>query len=118
LIETGFREFRSYRLFKPGDRLGDADVYGGSDKTVPLMVKEPVSITLQVDSRPGMRVAVRYDSPLVAPIAQGQRVGSVVVTAPDFPGMSVPVYAATEVPRVGMFGRMLLGLRAVFGSNK
>jgi D-alanyl-D-alanine carboxypeptidase (penicillin-binding protein 5/6) len=118
LIETGFREFRSYQLFKPGDKLGDADVYGGSDKTVPLMVKEPVSITLQVDSRPGMRVAVRYDSPLVAPIAQGQRVGSVVVTAPDFPGMSVPVYAATEVPRVGMFGRMLLGLRAVFGSNK
>jgi serine-type D-Ala-D-Ala carboxypeptidase (penicillin-binding protein 5/6) len=118
LIETGFREFRSYRLFKPGDRLGDADVYGGSDKTVPLMVKEPVSITLQVDSRPGMRVAVRYDSPLVAPIAQGQRVGSVVVTAPDFPGLSVPVYAAAEVPRVGMFGRMLLGLRAVFGSNK
>lgn len=118
LIETGFREFRSYRLFKPGDKVGDADVYGGSDKTVPLMVKEPVSITLQVDSRPGMRVAVRYDSPLVAPIAQGQRVGSVVVTAPDFPGLSVPVYAAAEVPRVGMFGRMLLGLRAVFGSNK
>jgi D-alanyl-D-alanine carboxypeptidase (penicillin-binding protein 5/6) len=118
LIETGFREFRSYQLFKPGDKLADADVYGGSDKTVPLVVKVPVSVTLQVDSRPGMKVAVRYNAPLIAPIAQGQQVGSVLVTAPDFPGMTVPLYAATEVPRAGLFGRMLLGLRAIFGSNK
>src|SRR5258708_470074 len=118
LIETGFREFRSYRLFKPGDKLADADVYGGSDKSVPLTVKMPVSVTLQVDSRPRMKVAVHYNAPLIAPIAQGQQVGTVVISAPDFPDLSVPVYAATAVPRVGVFGRMLLGLRAVFGGNK
>src|SRR5690349_11431355 len=118
LIETGFREFRSYKLFKPGDKLVDADVYGGSDKSVPLVVKAPISITLQVDSRPGMKVAVRYNGPLIAPIAQGQQVGHVVVTAPDFPGMSVPVYAANDVSRTGIFGRMLLGLRALVGGTK
>ena len=118
LIETGFREFRSYQLFKPGDKLADADVYGGSGKSVPLIVKVPVIITLQVDSRPGMKVAVRYNAPLIAPIVQGQQVGNVVITAPDYPGMSVPLYAATEVPRAGFFGRMFLGLRALFGGNK
>jgi D-alanyl-D-alanine carboxypeptidase (penicillin-binding protein 5/6) len=118
LIETGFREFRRYQLFKPGDKIADADVYGGTDNTVALTVKTPISVTLQVDSRPGMKVAVHYSGPLRAPIAQGQQVGTVIVTAPDFPGVTVPVYAAGDVPQVGMFGRMMLGLRALFGGNK
>ena len=118
LIETGFREFRHYQLFKPGDNVAQADVYGGSDTSVPLTVKAPVGVTLQVDSRPGMKVAVRYNSPLAAPIAQGQQVAALSVTAPDFPGMTIPLYAAHDVPRVGIFGRMMLGIRALFGGNK
>jgi len=118
MIEAGFREFRRYQLFKPGDSIAEADVYGGSDKTVPLTVKTPVVVTLQVDSRPGMKVAVHYNSPLAAPIAQGQRVGTLSVTAPDFPGVTTPLYAAHDVAKVGIFGRMMLGIRALFGGNK
>lgn len=118
LIEIGFREFRRYQLFKPGDSVAEAEVFGGSDKTVALTVKAPVTITLQVDSRPGMKVAVHYNGPLRAPIAQGQQVGTMSVTAPDFPGMTIPLYAAHDVSQVGIFGRMMLGLRALFGGNK
>ena len=49
LIEIGFREFRRYQLFKPGDSVAEAEVFGGSDKTVALTVKAPVAITLQVE---------------------------------------------------------------------
>ncbi|MGZ5924884.1 MAG: D-alanyl-D-alanine carboxypeptidase, partial [Rhizomicrobium sp.] len=118
LIEIGFREFRRYQLFKPGDSVAEAEVFGGSDKTVALTVKAPVSITLQVDSRAGMKVAVHYNGPLRAPIAQGQQVGTMSVTAPDFPGMTIPLYAAHDVSQVGIFGRMMLGLRALFGGDK
>ena len=118
MIETGFREFRHYQLFKPGDVVAQADIFGGSDNAVPLTVKAPVGVTLQVDSRPGMKVAAHFNSPLAAPIAQGQQVGTLTVTAPDFPGMTVPLYAAHDVARVGIFGRMMLGMRALFGGNK
>jgi D-alanyl-D-alanine carboxypeptidase (penicillin-binding protein 5/6) len=117
LIEIGFREFRRYPLFKPGDTVATADVFGGADKSVPLTVKAPVAIVLQVDSRPGMKVAVRYNGPLKAPLAQNQRVATLVVSAPDFPGLSVPLYAARPVERMGIFGRMMLGLRALIGSR-
>jgi D-alanyl-D-alanine carboxypeptidase (penicillin-binding protein 5/6) len=93
-------------------------VFGGSEQTVPLTVKAAVDVTLQVDSRPGMKVSVHYATPLRAPIAQGQRVGSLMVTAPDFPGMTIPLYAAREVSQTGVFGRIMLGLRALLGGNK
>ncbi len=78
------------------------------------MTAKALSITLQVESRPGLHVALSYDGPLRAPIAQGQRVGSLVVTAPDFPALSVPIYAAQDVSRAGIFGRMMMGLRALW----
>src|ERR1041385_3844714 len=62
MIEAGFREFRRYQLFKPGDSIAEADVYGGSDKTVPVTVKTPVAVTLQGDPPPGMKRAVHTNS--------------------------------------------------------
>jgi D-alanyl-D-alanine carboxypeptidase (penicillin-binding protein 5/6) len=117
LIEMGFREFRRYTLFKPGDAVAQADVFGGALKNVALTVKAPVVLTLQVDSRPGLKVAVRYNAPLRAPLEQGTQVGSLVITAPDFPGMTVPLYTAQPVDQTCLFGRMLLGLKALFGSK-
>jgi len=117
LVEIGFREFRRYELFKPGATVIDAAVFGGAEPAVPLTAKEPVDVTLQVDSRPGMKVSVHYVGPLRAPILEGQRVGTLTVTAPDFPGLAVPLYAARNVAQVGIFGRLMLGLRGLVGGN-
>ncbi len=113
VLGMAFREFRSYQLFKAGEIAGVAQVWGGSKKTVPVTAGKAVAVTLQVDSRPKMKVTLHYTGPLQAPIAQGQQVGTLSVTAPDFPGMTVPVYAAQSVPRAGIFGRMMAGLRAL-----
>ncbi len=117
LVETGFREFRRYTLFKPGDAVASAAVFAGTQNAVPLTVKSPVVLTLQVDSRPGLKVAVHYTGPLRAPLAQGAQVGTLAITAPDFPGLTVPLFVAQPVDEIGFFGRMALGLKALFGSR-
>jgi D-alanyl-D-alanine carboxypeptidase (penicillin-binding protein 5/6) len=113
VLGMAFREFRSYRLFKAGEIAGTVKVWGGAKKTVPVTVGKALAVTLQVDSRPNMKVTLHYTGPVEAPIAQGQQVGALSVTAPDFPGLTVPVYAVKSVPRAGIFGRMIIGLRAL-----
>ncbi len=115
LLEIGFREFRAYPLFKPGDTVATAEVFGGAEKTVPLTVRSPVTITLQVDSRPGMKVTAHFTAPLRAPLAAGQQVGTVVISAPDFPGLTAPLFPAHPVDRAGIFGRMMQGIRSLLG---
>jgi D-alanyl-D-alanine carboxypeptidase (penicillin-binding protein 5/6) len=115
LMDTAFREFKRYTLFKPGDIVGQAQVFAGAQPTAPLTVKAPLNLVLQVDSRPGMKVAIRYNAPLRAPLEQGQEVATLVVTAPDFPGMTVPLVVAAPVPEVGFFGRIAIGIKAMFG---
>ncbi|MBV9991836.1 MAG: D-alanyl-D-alanine carboxypeptidase [Alphaproteobacteria bacterium] len=117
ILGLAFREFRRYQLFKPGDVVGQAEVFGGTADHVPLTVKAPLGVTLQVDSRPGMKAVVRYDGPVKAPIAQGARVATLHVTAPDFPDQDVPLYAAQPVGETGFFGHIMLGLSSLLGKK-
>jgi serine-type D-Ala-D-Ala carboxypeptidase (penicillin-binding protein 5/6) len=52
----------------------------------------------------------------VAPIASGQELGKLVVTAPNMPEFTYPLVAAQDVPEVGLGGRIMVNLnRMVFG---
>ena len=65
----------------------------------------PVALTMQVDSHTGLKTEVKTDPGLTAPVQQGQRVGTMTITAPDFPAMTVPVYAAQPVAQANIFVR-------------
>jgi len=113
ILGVAFREFRRYKLFNADDTVGQAVVYQGTYKTVPLKVGMPLSVTLQVDSRPGMKVVLHYQGPVAAPIARGQRIGTLTVTAPEFPRLEVPLYAAQAIPRANLVSRIVRGLRSL-----
>ena len=113
VLAMAFREFRQYKLFKPGQTVGTAQVWQGASDTVPLTVAQPLAVTMQVDSRNRMKVTLHYDGPVRAPIAKGQQIGTLKITAPDFPGMEVPVYAAEDVRSAGVFARVMDGLHAL-----
>ena len=55
---------------------------------------------------------IRYDGPLVAPIAKGQDVAELVITTGDTPPQIVPLVAGEDVGKAGFFGRIWLGLQA------
>jgi len=106
ILEMAFREFRSYPILKAGQVVGNAPVRDGAVESVPVTAGKPLNVTLQVESRPGMKTQLRLDPGLTAPVKAGQRVGSFVVTAPNFPTLNVPVFAAQPVEKVGFIGGM------------
>jgi D-alanyl-D-alanine carboxypeptidase (penicillin-binding protein 5/6) len=117
VLGMAFREFRSYQLFKANEIAGSVPVWGGSENSVAVTPLKPVAVTMQVDSRPGLKVALRYNAPVKAPVAAGQQVGTLTVSAPDFPTMTVPVYAAQKVSRAGIWHRMVTGIKALVGGK-
>jgi D-alanyl-D-alanine carboxypeptidase (penicillin-binding protein 5/6) len=106
VMEIAFREFRSYPIAKVGQIVGKAPVLEGVGDTVPVTVRKPFNVTMQVDSHARMKLLLKYYPDLKAPVAAGQKVGVLTVTAPDFPALSVPVYAAQPVEHVGFLRGM------------
>ena len=97
--------------------MGNAVVWQGESNTVALKLAGALNVTLPVDSRAGIKVTLKYDGPVQAPVAKDQQIGTLKITAPDFPVLEVPVYAANAVGSAGFFHRIFLGLRALISPN-
>ncbi len=106
LLDWGFREFRNYQLFKAGDVVNDAAVWLGESPTVPLTVKDDLTITLPRKARREMRVSTVHEGPIAAPIAAGTVVAKLRVTAPGVETIELPLQAGASVERLGMAGRL------------
>lgn len=113
LLEWGMREFNNYALFKAGERVADAEVWLGHAKTVPLVIRSDVLVTLPRKARRDMKVVVVYDGPVPAPIAPGAQLGRVVVTAPGFERKEVALFAEDGVERLGLFGRLGTAFKSI-----
>ena len=113
VIEWAFREFDNYKLFSAGEKVIDADVWLGNAITVPLMIERGVKITLPRKARREMKVAVRYNSPIPAPIRKGDRLATLVIEAPDFKTMEIPLISGAQVDRLGLFGRLGAALKYI-----
>ena len=106
LIEWGFREFENYSLAKAGEPIEEAPVWLGASYTVPLVVERDLVVTLDRQARRDMKVTVAYDGPVAAPIRQGDRVGTISVSAPDMKTVERPLVAGTDVEPLGLFGKL------------
>jgi D-alanyl-D-alanine carboxypeptidase (penicillin-binding protein 5/6) len=117
VMEMAFREFRRFRVTQANQVVGNAPVKNGAVASVAVTPATAVAVTMQVDSHAGLKTALNIDPNLTAPVAQGQRVGSLVVTAPDFPPLSVPVYAAQAVAKENIFMGLWHKATGAFGKK-
>jgi D-alanyl-D-alanine carboxypeptidase (penicillin-binding protein 5/6) len=116
LIEWGFNAWSAKPLFNQGAKVGTAKVQLGSSSEVPLVAPRNLAVTVPAGLSSGnVQIKIRYDGPLVAPIAKGQEVAQLVVTTGDTPPQIVPLVAGEDVAKAGFFGRIWLGLKSLFG---
>ncbi|MBN43056.1 MAG: D-alanyl-D-alanine carboxypeptidase [Alphaproteobacteria bacterium] len=118
LINWGFRVFDNYPLFQAGDTVEEAKVWLGDSGTVPLVIDEPLTVTIPKSSRRGMQVKVMYDSPIPAPVVAGAEVARIEITAPDMQPVLRPLITAQDIDRLAFFGRIKSAIGfIIFGSS-
>ncbi|HVA12859.1 MAG TPA: D-alanyl-D-alanine carboxypeptidase family protein [Stellaceae bacterium] len=100
LLDWAYREWGDYKLVTAGETIDQAPVWLGVTATVPATVASDVVVSLPRQSRPGMKVTASYDHAAQAPVAQGEKIGTLQVTAPDAAEVDVPLIAAKPVARV------------------
>jgi len=113
LVSWGFREFENYALLKAGEVVTDAEVWLGRDPVVPLVIEKDLTITLPRKARREMKVTVRFDGPVPAPIRQGTPLATLSVQAPGRDPVEVPLVAGADVEQLGIVGRLGAALRHI-----
>ncbi len=116
LMQWGFGAWEAKPLFKAGAKVGTAQVQMGSDGEVALMAPRDLAVTVPAGLVTGSTtMKIRYQGPLVAPIAKGQEVAQLVITTGDTPPQVVPLVAGEDVGKAGFFGRIWAGFKQLIG---
>jgi serine-type D-Ala-D-Ala carboxypeptidase (penicillin-binding protein 5/6) len=118
LIEWGFRTYKHYPLFKQGEAVAQLPVWMGSSETVAAVPVRTLGATMTRFARKDMMVSIRHQSPLVAPIARGQKIAEVVVRTTGQPDQVTPLVAAEAVEKVSGLGKLGWRLSHLFGGSK
>ena len=110
LLRIAFNDYSTKTFYEPGDIVGEAMVFKGKDKTVPLIAREPVKMLLHRSHLTDAKATVVYTGPVAAPIKENQQIGYLRVSAPNGPAREYALYAGRNVKEAGIWGK--IGLAA------
>lgn len=110
LLNYGFTDYDTLRLYRAGAVLSQAEVWKGNRSEVPIGVAHDVYVTLPVAAllrlgERGLRSDVERPDPLLAPLTRGAAIGRLRITADGEQVGSAPVVALEGVAPAGPFGR-------------
>jgi len=116
LLNWGFRFHETHRLYEAGKALASPKVWKGEEDVVQVGVAQPLLVTTARGKYDRLKATMDLPKSLVAPIAKGQQVASLIVSAPDMQRQVMPLVAGEAVEEAGFFGRIWAGILSFFGA--
>jgi serine-type D-Ala-D-Ala carboxypeptidase (penicillin-binding protein 5/6) len=106
LLNWGFQAFDTVRLFDDGQALASPAVWKGKQPVAKLGAAGGVFITVPKGEGGKLQTKIERTDPLVAPLAKGQRVGTIKVgPATGATALELPLVVLEPVEQAGIFGR-------------
>ena len=106
LLNYGFQNFDAVRLYAGNQAAGNYEVWKGGQDAVRAGFERDVVITVPKGQAGALKPEVERLAPLVAPIAKGQRVGTLRVRLGEAVIVERPILALEDVAQGGWFSRM------------
>ncbi len=114
LLNYGFQNFEAVRAYSAGQQLGEFMVWKGRADKVSAVIDSPVFVTVARGQAGNIKGDIERIEPLVAPVREGQRIGTLRVRLGDQLLAERPVLAQATVDEAGFFGRLWDSLRMTF----
>lgn len=111
LLNWGFLNFDTYKVYGKGQAVLEPTVWKGSLNKVKLGFNHDVYVTLPRGTQVKLKPVIERTDPLVAPLPQNTRVGTLKLMAGDKVINTLPLLALEQVNEATIFGRAFDSLR-------
>lgn len=106
LLNWGYTAWDAVRLFEAGKAASSVPVWKGRVPTAQLGASGGMMVAVPKGEGDKLRTSIERTDPLVAPLARGQRVGTLrVTTQGGAPVAAVPLVVLEPVEQAGLLGR-------------
>ena len=106
LMSYGLAGFENVTVFDKNTVVDTIPVWYGKTETVKAVPAKTAIMTIERGKSSSVVSKVIYDSPIVAPIEQGQKIGQLVITTGDNQTKVMDLVAGESVKKIGYFGKM------------
>ncbi|WP_439272283.1 D-alanyl-D-alanine carboxypeptidase family protein [Pseudochrobactrum sp. HB0163] len=97
LINWAMNDFIRFPVFEKETEVAQAALYGGTQGSVGLIVRDRVSVLVPAAERGKLHAQVIYQGPVAAPVKKGQEIGRLQVLRDKEILLERPVFAAQDV---------------------
>lgn len=118
MLNHGYTAYDAVRLYQADHAIETPRVYKGKSNNVPIGVQMDQYITLPKGVNDQLKPQILLQTPLIAPLAKGQRVGTAKLVADGKTLAEFPLVALQAVPEAGFFGRLWDALLLLFHTKK
>ncbi|HWN40313.1 MAG TPA: D-alanyl-D-alanine carboxypeptidase family protein [Gammaproteobacteria bacterium] len=106
LLEYGFANFETHKLYSAGQELDNARVWGGEVEFARLGITEDIYVTIPRGSYPKLAAKMDVLAQLAAPLVRGTAVGEVNISFDGATLVKTPVIVLANVLDGGVWARM------------
>jgi D-alanyl-D-alanine carboxypeptidase (penicillin-binding protein 5/6) len=114
LLNHGFRQYESLRLYRKQQAVRSMPVWKGTLDRLDIGFREDRYVTIPAGQQAQLGAQLETMQPLVAPVNAGQQVGTLHLTLNGEPFLDLPVVALRTVPLANVFSRGVDAIRLLF----
>ena len=110
LLSWGFRNTETFEISKKNETIFPIKSWLGKEKEIKGITKENIFVTLKKKETRNLKVNLKYNGPIKAPIEKDQKIGEIQIFIKDNLLKNVPVYASKKVDKVNFLHSLFMSL--------
>ena len=103
LLNWGFRNTNTFEISKKDISKFELDTWLGKKNKIQAVTKEDYYLTINKKDIRNLKVILKYEGPIVAPVQKGEKIAELVVYNKDEKIKTLPLFAHEDLKKVNFF---------------
>ena len=110
ILSWGFRNTDTFEISKKNETIFPVKTWLGKKNDIKGITKEDIYLTFKKKEARNLKVFLKYNGPIKAPVIKNQEIAKVEIYLKDNLVKKVPVYASENIDKVNVFKSLFMSL--------
>ncbi len=110
LLNWGFRNTNTFEISKQDISKFELDAWLGKKNKIQAVTKEDYYLTINKKDIRNLKVILKYEGPIVAPVQKGEKIAELIVFNKDEKIKTLPLFAHEDLKKVNFFKSLITSI--------
>ena len=110
LLNWGFRNTNTFEISKQDISKFELDTWLGKKNKIQAVTKEDYYLTINKKDIRNLKVILKYEGPIVAPVQKGEKIAELIVFNKDEKIKTLPLFAQEDLKKVNFFKSLITSI--------